>query len=102
MSCLRRFMTQILAGGKRKVQRRYYLFVIISFSTTLPEPWYITMHGLRHSYASMLITLKRPIMEISRYLGHKDVSVTMRIYAHVLKLKEKDTMTDLARMINGA
>jgi integrase len=62
----------------------------------------ITMHGLRHSYASMLIILKRPITEISRYLGHKDVSVTQRIYAHFLKPKAKDTMTDLARMINGA
>jgi len=61
----------------------------------------ITMHGLRHSYASMLITLKKPITEVSRYLGHKDVSVTMRIYAHFLKPKEKDTMTDLAKMING-
>jgi len=63
---------------------------------------YITMHGLRHSYASMLITLKRPITEISRFLGHKDVSVTMRIYAHFLKPKKKDTMTDLGKMINGA
>ena len=62
----------------------------------------ITMHGLRHSYAAMLITLKKPITEVSRYLGHKDVSVTMRIYAHFLKPKEKDSMTDLARMINGA
>jgi len=62
----------------------------------------ITMHGLRHSYASMLITLKRPITEISGYLGHKDVSVTMRIYAHFLKPKDKDTMTDFARMINDA
>ncbi len=60
------------------------------------------MHGLRHSYASMLITLKRPITEISGYLGHKDVSVTMRIYAHFLKPKDKDTMTDFARMINDA
>ncbi len=39
----------------------------------------VTPHGLRHTYASMLILLKRPITEISHYLGHADVSITMRI-----------------------
>ena len=62
----------------------------------------MTMHGLRHSYASMLINLKRPITEISRYLGHKDVHVTYKVYAHFLKPKTKDTMEDLAQMIGEA
>src|SRR5262249_3491056 len=35
----------------------------------------VSMHGLRHTYASMLILLKRPITEVSRYLGHADVAV---------------------------
>ena len=30
----------------------------------------VTMHGLRHSYASMLILLGRPITEVSRYIEH--------------------------------
>jgi len=61
----------------------------------------ITMHGLRHSYASMLIKLGRPITDITRYLGHKDVHVTYKIYAHFLKPKKKDNMGDLAEMIGG-
>jgi integrase len=59
------------------------------------------MHGLRHSYASMLILLKRPITEISRYLGHADVSITMKVYAHFLKPKKEDTISDLERLIQN-
>jgi integrase len=61
----------------------------------------VTMHGLRHTYASMLILLKRPITEVSEYLGHADVSITMRVYAHFLKRKKQDTMSDLGRLIEN-
>jgi integrase len=62
----------------------------------------VSMHGLRHTYASMLILLKRPITEVSRYLGHADVSITMRVYAHFLKPKKQDTMSDLERLIESS
>jgi integrase len=61
----------------------------------------VSMHGLRHTYASMLILLKRPITEVSRYLGHADVSITMRVYAHFLKPKKQDTMSDLEMLIQN-
>lgn len=56
---------------------------------------------VRHTYASMLILLKRAIPEVSRYLGHADVSITMRVYAHFLKEKKQDTMSDLERLIQN-
>ena len=59
------------------------------------------MHGLRHTYASMLILLKRPITAVSAYLGHTDVAVTMKIYANFLKEKKQDTMSDLERLIQN-
>lgn len=61
----------------------------------------VTMHGLRHTYASMLILLGRPITEVSRYMGHADVYVTMSVYAHFLKPKKQDTMSDLERLIEN-
>lgn len=61
----------------------------------------VTMHGLRHTYASMLILIRRPITAVSAYLGHADVAVTMKIYAHFLKEKKQDTMSDLERLIHG-
>ena len=48
-----------------------------------------------HLRESMLILLKRPIAEVSEYLGHADMSITMRVYAHFLKRKKQDTMRDL-------
>jgi hypothetical protein len=52
----------------------------------------------------MLILLKRDITEVSAYLGQADVSITitMRMYAHFLKRKNQDTMSDLERLIHTA
>jgi integrase len=61
----------------------------------------VTPHGPRHTYASMLIALSRPITEVSEYLGHADVSITMRVYAHFLKQKKQDAMSDLERLIQN-
>jgi Phage integrase family len=63
----------------------------------------VTMHGLRHTYASMLIMLKRPSTAVSSYLGqgHAHIAVTMKIYAHFLKERKKDTMSDLERLIQN-
>ena len=61
----------------------------------------VTMHGLRHTYASMLILLARPITEVSPYLGHSDVYVTVTVYVHFLKPKKQDTMSDLERLIEN-
>jgi len=62
----------------------------------------VTPHGLRHTYASMLIMLGRPIPEISYNLGHADVLITMKVYAHFLRPKKQDTMSDLERLIQNA
>ena len=62
----------------------------------------VTPHGLRHTYASMLILLGRPIPEISYNLGHADVLITMKVYAHFLKPKKQDTMVDLERLIQDS
>jgi integrase len=59
------------------------------------------MHGLRHTYASMLILLGRKIPEVSCYLGHADLAVTMTVYAYFLKSKKQDTMSDLERLIEN-
>ncbi len=61
----------------------------------------VTIHGLRHTYASMLIHLGRKLPQISLYLGHKDVSITMRVYAHFLESKKQDDMSDLDRLIEN-
>jgi integrase len=58
----------------------------------------ITPHRLRHTYASTLIMLGRDIAQVSKYLGHSDVYVTMAIYTHFIEHK-KDTMDDLEQLV---
>jgi len=41
-------------------------------------------HDLRHGAASLLLNQSVPLPVVSKFLGHADPSVTMRIYAHVM------------------
>jgi integrase len=58
----------------------------------------ITPHRLRHTYASTLIMLGRDVAQVSKYLGHSDVNVTLTVYTHFIKRKQ-DTMDDLEQLI---
>jgi integrase len=40
-----------------------------------------TLHDLRHTFASMLIAQGLDVVFVSRQLGHKDPTVTLRVYA---------------------
>ncbi len=44
----------------------------------------ITLHGLRHTSATLLIAEHVDVKSVSRYLGHAETSTTMNIYAHAL------------------
>lgn len=44
----------------------------------------ISLHGLRHSHATMLIAAGVPVKVVSERLGHADVNITQNVYAHVL------------------
>ena len=48
--------------------------------TELP---YVTLHGLRHSFASIANSRNVPLFGISRALGHSTTSTTSRIYMHL-------------------
>jgi integrase len=41
-------------------------------------------HQMRHTFASLLLQAGEPITYVSRQLGHKDSSITLRVYAHWL------------------
>lgn len=45
---------------------------------------HVTIHSLRHTYASMMITDGVPLIVVSRQLGHSKVTTTANIYAHVI------------------
>ncbi|MDE5415503.1 site-specific integrase [Alkalihalobacterium chitinilyticum] len=53
----------------------------------------ITMHGLRHTHASVLLYKKVSIYYVSERLGHSDIETTLKEYTHVIKeLREEDEL----------
>lgn len=51
----------------------------------------ITFHSLRHTHATLLIFNGENIKVVSERLGHKDISVTLNTYTHVMDDMKKDT-----------
>lgn len=43
----------------------------------------VNLHGLRHTFATMLFERGIPAKTVSVLLGHKDINVTLNIYSHV-------------------
>ncbi|WP_343073162.1 site-specific integrase [Salicibibacter cibarius] len=51
----------------------------------------ITVHGLRHTHASVLLYKDVSIQYISRRLGHADIDTTLNTYSHLIKeMEERD------------
>jgi len=93
---LRRYVVQIkpvqyLFNGKKKVDR-------LSDSST---SWImkkaveragitkkVSLHNLRHSFASHLLSMGVNLLEIQKLLGHEDIRTTM-LYLHINKLTSK-------------
>lgn len=51
----------------------------------------VHIHSLRHTYASFLIVQGVDLISISQLLGHENLNITLKVYAHQLdQLKEKN------------
>lgn len=48
----------------------------------------LSLHSLRHGYASMLIGSRLDVVFVSRQLGHANPNVTLRVYAHAFAHRE--------------
>ena len=45
---------------------------------------HVTCHGLRHTYCSLLLSQNVPIQTVSKYMGHSDSAVTLKVYSHFM------------------
>ena len=61
----------------------------------------ITIHGLRHSHVSLLISKKYDIFEVSKRIGHKSVKTTQDIYGHLFDDVQKSIANDLDKLRRG-
>lgn len=61
----------------------------------------ITLHGLRHTCATLMIAGKVDIKTVSGMLGHADTSTTIDLYAHALQEQYKKASSVLDNMVNS-
>jgi integrase len=50
-----------------------------------PLPVGITPHKLRHTFASILVAIKKDPNYVMNQLGHTDAGFTLRVYSHIMR-----------------
>ena len=65
--------------------------------TELP---YVTLHGLRHSFASIAHSRNVPLFGISKALGHSSTNTTSRIYMHLFDETSLSVVQEVGRAIS--
>ena len=58
-----------------------------------------SLHSLRHTHASMLLSRGTPVPVVSARLGHCDPAVTLRIYAHALPPDDQRAAEEWDRLL---
>ncbi|MFT5660995.1 MAG: integrase [Sulfurimonas sp.] len=48
-----------------------------------------SLHNTRHTFASMMLNNNIEPLWVSSTLGHRDLSITLKVYAHYIPKKEK-------------
>lgn len=61
----------------------------------------VRFHDLRHSHASCLIASGASIKAVSRRLGHADITVTLKVYAHCLPDDDAKLATGADTLFSG-
>lgn len=88
---------------KEKIRDDYLLFCYLPQYIKLKIDYYskkagirsIRIHDFRHSHVALLIEQGYSPMVIAQRLGHKDISTTLRVYAHLYPDKQKKLADDL-------
>lgn len=79
----------------RKIIKRYNA-ALPAEADPLPM---ITLHGLRHTSATLLISQNVDIRTVSGRLGHAQTSTTMNIYAHSLRKSDETASQKLENLL---
>ena len=58
----------------------------------------IGFHSLRHTHATLLIAAGVPVKVVSERLGHKSVTLTMRVYVNVLPTMQQMAVEAIQKM----
>lgn len=62
---------------------------------------YITVHGFRHTHASLLFEAGTPMEDVKDRLGHSSITTTLNVYTHVTSSQRKKTADNFAHFMEG-
>lgn len=62
----------------------------------------IRIHDLRHSHVSLLIELGFSALVISKRIGHKDVTTTLNVYAHLFPNRDTEVADRLQELFENS
>ena len=61
----------------------------------------VTLHGLRHTFASLANSARVPLLDIGKTLGHKDCVITGRVYTHIFDQTHQAVISSVDACISG-
>jgi integrase len=62
----------------------------------------VTLKGLRHTHATLLLELGEHPKVVQERLGHSTITTTMNIYSHVTPTMQKAAVDHFAAHLDGA
>lgn len=68
---------------------------------SLDENKNISLHSLRHSYASLLFHFKENLYTIQKLLRHKDIKTTLSVYTHFYNDYKPDSFSSISENFSG-
>lgn len=60
----------------------------------------VSCHGLRHTYCSLLLSKNVPIQTVSKYMGHSDSTITLKVYSHFIPDTQDKAMDALSQVLS--
>ena len=60
----------------------------------------VTMHSLRHTHATQLLSEGKNPKMVSKRLGHSSVAFTLQTYVHVLEEDDQDAADAMGEIMN--
>ena len=61
----------------------------------------ITLHGLRHTFATLGLEARVDVLEVAAVLGHSSPAITQGIYQHTRPERKRDAVDRIGREIFG-
>ena len=84
-----------------KMVTRSYPLKVLNRIIEKNELHKITVHGFRHTHATILLRMGKSIKYIQERLGHTDPTITLEIYSHIMEEEEKETPEDFVSFLEG-